>query len=61
MSIERFNGIYTPTCDICGDELPGEFDFYDVVNAKRREGWKSRKVNEEWQDVCCDCQHSEQD
>ena len=59
MSIERFGGIYTPTCDICGRELDGEFDFRDAVAAKKREDWKSRKVDGEWQDVCDDCQRLE--
>jgi len=58
MSIERFGDIYTPTCDLCGEELPGEFDFYDAVEAKKTEGWKSRKINGEWQDICCECQRN---
>ena len=56
MSIEKIGSSYTTTCDICGYELPDEFDFLDAVNAKRAEGWKSRKVDGEWQDVCCNCQ-----
>ena len=56
MSIQLFHGIYTPTCDICGEELYGEFDFFDAVDEKKRAGWKSQKVNGEWKDVCCDCQ-----
>jgi len=57
MSIEKFAGFFTPTCDICGEELPSEYDFYDAVQAKKDEGWKSRK-NEygEWEDVCRTCQ-----
>ena len=56
MSIERFGGLYTPTCDICGEELPGEDDFYDAVNAKKRAGWISKKENGEWVDICPECQ-----
>lgn len=56
MSIDNFQGMYTPTCDICHAELPAEFDFYDAVNAKKREGWKSRKVDGQWEDICPDCQ-----
>ena len=56
MSIERFDGLYTPTCDICGEELPDEFNFYDAVQAKTDAGWKSRKVNGEWEDICAECQ-----
>jgi len=59
MSIEKFGGIYTPTCDLCGEELPAEFDFYDAVNAKKDAGWKSRKTDGDWEDVCTECQEKE--
>lgn len=55
MSIERFASFYTPTCDRCGAELEAEFDFYDAVNAKKAAGWKSRKVDGRWEDVCDAC------
>jgi hypothetical protein len=59
MSIEKFANTFTPTCDICGEELPEEFDFYDAVDAKKRAGWKSQKdENGEWEDVCPACQES---
>lgn len=58
MSIESNGGIHTPICDLCGEELPSEFDFYDAVDAKKREGWKSMKVDGEWQDICCECQRN---
>jgi Fe2+ or Zn2+ uptake regulation protein len=60
MSIER-NGIaYTLTCDNCGYEHDDEFDdFDDAVAAKREDGWKSRKVNGEWEDWCPDCVENE--
>ena len=60
MSIERFEGIYTPTCDRCGSELDGEFDFYDAVAAKKAAGLKSRKVDVEWQDICDECLRAEE-
>lgn len=55
MSIERFDGIYTPTCDYCGKELPDEFDFYDAVDAKKRAGWHSVKDELGWSDYCDEC------
>ncbi len=55
MSIESSFGIHTPTCDGCGLELEGEFDFYDAVNAKKAAGWKSVKEDWGWQDYCPDC------
>ena len=57
MSIEKTGETYyQPTCDICGDQLGTEIDFYDAVQAKKDAGWKSRKINGEWQDICTDCQ-----
>jgi len=54
--IDNRNGLYIPTCDICGAELPKEFDFYAAVEAKKEAGWKSQKVNDVWEDVCPECQ-----
>ena len=55
MSIESFSGIHMPICDGCGDELEGEFDFYDAVDAKKAAGWKSVKQEWGWDDYCPDC------
>ena len=55
MSIEKFDGMFTPTCDNCGDYLDVEYDFYDAVNAKKLAGWRSVKESEEWFDYCPDC------
>ena len=56
--IERdFNGLYTLTCDICGEEAPRTFDdFHEAVQYKKDEGWKSQKYKGEWEDVCPECQ-----
>lgn len=55
MSIEKFAGFYTPTCDICGAELPAEDDFYNAVQAKKDAGWKSRMIDGQWEDWCDEC------
>ncbi len=59
MSIEKsWEGgerCYTPTCDGCGDELVTEYDFYDAVDAKKAAGWKSVRINGEWEDYCPEC------
>jgi len=55
--IDKFNGIYTLTCDICGEDAPETFDdFYDAVQYKKDNGWKSQKYRGEWEDVCPECQ-----
>jgi len=56
MSIEKDSRMFIPVCDICGEELPPEYNFYDAVDAKKRAGWKSRKTSGEWEDVCTSCQ-----
>lgn len=44
-------------CDCCWEEAPERFsEFYDAVEYKKSEGWKSQKRNGEWEDVCPDCQ-----
>ena len=55
MSIENFSGIYVPTCDACGNELEGEFEFYDAVEAKKSAGWKSVNQPWGWEDYCPEC------
>lgn len=60
MSIETSKNKRTPTCDICGAELPVEDDFYDAIDAKNKAGWKSQKIGGEWCDICTDCQEAEQ-
>jgi len=60
MSIERYSGLFFPTCDICGEELPGEFHFADAVQAKKDAGWLSEKNKDgEWEDTCPACQRGE--
>lgn len=63
MAIEkRWEGgeeVFTPQCDVCGDVLEDEWDFYDAVEAKKQAGWRSRKVDDEWIDICPYCQEKE--
>lgn len=55
--IDNFEGIYTLTCDICGEEANKDFfEFYDAVQYKKNNNWKSRKRNGEWEDICPNCQ-----
>jgi hypothetical protein len=50
-------GYYFLYCDVCGEEESGMFDsFYDAVEYKKINGWKSQKRNSEWEDVCPECQ-----
>ena len=56
MSIKKCRGTFTPVCDTCGDELEAELSFFDAVSTRKFLGWKSRKIDGEWQDSCCACE-----
>jgi len=57
MSIQRFYGLYVPVCDICEEErLESQHDFYEAVKAKKSEGWQSKMIDGEWNDICPKCQ-----
>lgn len=59
MSIERKGFEYTPTCDVCGYELPPEHGFIDAVESQKRHGWTSRKDSDgDWRDVCPECRYA---
>lgn len=55
--IDKQSGQYHLICDICGEEAEETFDdFYEAVQYKKAEGWKSQKRNGQWEDVCPGCQ-----
>lgn len=57
MSIDKDSGMYSLTCDICGEIADEEFfEFGEAVDYKKENGWKSQKRNGQWEDVCPDCQ-----
>ena len=52
--IERDYNLYILVCDICGEEKT--FDsFEEAVEAKKKEGWKSKKESGQWLDICPEC------
>lgn len=54
--IDRTYGGFELNCDICGDSADESFDeFAEAVQFKKDEGWKSRKINGEWHDICPEC------
>ena len=57
--IDRTCGSYDLTCDVCGEDAGEVFDdFYEAVQFKKDNGWKSQKKNGEWEDVCPECQEA---
>lgn len=49
-------GKYTLVCDICGACVDEEYEtFQDTVDARKDLGWKSRKIDGDWADICPDC------
>lgn len=59
--IYKIGGRYILACDICGTEEDETFyDFYDAVEYKKENGWKSQKHKGEWEDVCPECQECQE-
>lgn len=55
MSIEKERGGgFSLTCDLCGDSIAAE-SWDEAKDLKALYGWKSRKWNGEWMDVCKEC------
>lgn len=54
--IEILYGDYYVCCDACGKELDGTFDsFDDAKDSMRFNGWKFRKIGEDWYHYCPEC------
>lgn len=59
--ISKEYGKYTLVCDICGAGTDEDFDaFQDAVDARENMGWKSKRLDGEWADVCPDCTKTEE-
>jgi hypothetical protein len=55
--IDRQHGKITIECDSCSETFEGEKgeDWNVVWPAAQREGWKSRKIGDEWVHGCPKC------
>ena len=61
--IDKEYGTYTLSCDICGCEVKNMDDFYEAVDYKKENGWKSQRHSDwksekhrmDWEDICPDC------
>jgi hypothetical protein len=53
--IDRDGSKYFLVCDVCQEDGIAFSSFDDAIEYKKEEGWKSRKINGEWEDVCPDC------
>jgi len=54
--ISKEYGKYTLICDICGAGMDEDFDsFQDAIDVREDIGWKSKRVEGEWVDICPDC------
>ena len=47
---------YMVTCDICGYELPAEYDIDDALDARDDAGWERRYKCGKLIDICNYCQ-----
>lgn len=55
MSIKNGNNGYELMCDNCGYTVSGMDDFMEAVDYKKENEWKSRRVDDEWEDRCPNC------
>ena len=54
--ISKEYGKYTLICDICRAGTDEEYEtFQDAVDAREDFGWKSKKIDGDWADLCPDC------
>lgn len=54
--IERNNEVdYDLICDICGYTVSGFDAFYEAVDYKKENGWKSQKHNGQREDIYPEC------
>lgn len=57
MSIVKTGKLFAVVCDICGDEGNEQYDFfYDAVQGRKESGYISRKIGDDWEDICVECQ-----
>ena len=55
MIIQEY-GKFILVCDVCSERCDVEFDsFEEAAKAKKNMGWKSKKIDYEWQDICPEC------
>ena len=55
--IDKINNIHKIICNSCGEIFKNEFNsFYDAVEYKKSNGWRSVKISEaKWDEICPDC------
>ncbi len=57
--IHRTHGNISFECDACGETLDTHDDDWNVAwSMAKREGWRSKKVNDQWEHSCPECEES---
>ena len=55
--IDKLSGDYLLVCDNCGEDCGEVFSsFFDGVDYKKENGWKSEKTATGWEETCPECQ-----
>lgn len=42
-------------CDSCSSYVEDFFDFQEIIDYKKNNGWKNYRVEKMWVDVCPNC------
>lgn len=54
--INGSNGIYDASCDVCGEGETREADSWrELMDGLKEDGWKTKKINDEWVNFCPEC------
>lgn len=57
MTVDRQHGLIQISCDTCGEVFDGKTDDWNEVwHEAKAEGWKARKIGNEWVHACADCE-----
>lgn len=54
--IDKEYGKYNLECDYCGIYIPKFDTFQDTLDYAEEMGWSKKKENNEWVNICEDCQ-----
>lgn len=60
MSMQRVYDLYVPTCDLCGESLPGKTSINAARHAAKEAGWQHKNVNGNIELYCTECKEEEQ-
>jgi hypothetical protein len=53
--IDKSHGFYVGFCDVCFINTKACETYKDLIDEMKSNGWKAKKVEDEWENICSDC------